>query len=59
MITKMCLMPPFPAATRLKKKTKKQDFPGGAVDKSPPDDTEGTGSIPGPGTKPSATGLSN
>ena len=55
----MCLMPPFPAATRLKKKTKTQDFPGGAVDKSPPEDTEGTGSIPGPGTKPSATGLSN
>ena len=34
-------MPPFPAATR-KEKKKKQDFPGGAVDKNPPDNTEST-----------------
>ena len=41
MITKMYLMPPFPAATR-EKKPNKQDFPGGAVDKNPPDNTEST-----------------
>ena len=41
------MITPFPAATRIKKK--KQDFPGGAVDKNPPDNTESTGSIPGPG----------